>query len=152
MSHPDEDIDACPLPSSNRSNDPAADAIARMLKGKRIAVVGLSDKRSRTAHRIAEFLRSAGREVVPVNPNYQQVMGVRCYPSVASVPGKVDVVDVFRRAQFCADVVRDAIEAGAGGVWLQSGIVNDEARWLAEEARIDYVEDRCLMVEIMHAR
>ncbi|MBC8106935.1 MAG: CoA-binding protein [Anaerolineae bacterium] len=147
MSH-----DACPLPSSNRSNDPEADAIARMLRGKRIAVVGLSDKRSRTAYRIAEFLRSVGREVVPVNPNYEQVMGLRCYPSVASVPGEVDVVDVFRRAEFCADVVRDAIEANAGGVWLQSGIINDEARRLAEEAGIDYVEDRCLMVEIMHAR
>ena len=144
--------DACPLPSSNRSNDPEADSIARMLKGKRIAVVGLSDKRSRTAHRIAEFLKSTGREVVPVNPNYDEVMGVRCYPTIASVPGKVDVVDVFRRAEFCADVVRDAIEAGAGGVWLQSGIINDEARRLAAEAGIDYVEDHCLMVEIMHAR
>jgi len=147
MSH-----EACPLPSSNRSNDPEADTITRMLRGKRIAVVGLSDNRSRTAHRIAQFLRSTGREVVPVNPNHDEVMGVRCYPTVASVPGKVDVVDVFRRAEFCADVVRDAIEAKAGGVWLQSGVFNDEARQLAEKAGIDYVEDRCLMVEIMHAR
>lgn len=144
--------DACPLPSSNRSNVPEADAITRMLKGKRIAVVGLSDNQSRTAHRVAEFLRSTGREVVPVNPNYEEVMGVRCYPTIASVPGNIDVVDVFRRAEFCDDVVRDAIEAGAGGVWLQSGIINDEARRLALEAGIDYVEDRCLMVEIMHAR
>ena len=75
--------DACPLPSSNRSNDPEADAIARMLRGKRIAVVGLSDNRSRTAHRIAQFLRSSGREVVPVNPNYPEVMGVRCTCSTA---------------------------------------------------------------------
>ena len=148
---PDPTGEACPLPSSNRSNDPEADAVARMLRGRRIAVVGLSDNRSRAAHRIAQFLRSIGREVVPVNPNYQEVMGVQCYPTIASVPGKVDVVDVFRRAEFCADVVRDAIEAGAGGVWLQSGLINAEARRLAEEAGIDYVEDRCLMVEIMHA-
>ncbi|MBC8109328.1 MAG: CoA-binding protein [Anaerolineae bacterium] len=123
----------------------------RMLRGQRIAVVGLSDNPSRAAHRIAQFLRSDGREVIPVNPNFDEVMGVRCYPTVASIPETVDVVDVFRRSEFCADVVRDAIDAKASGVWLQSGIINTEARHLAEEAGLGYVEDRCLMVEIMHA-
>ena len=147
MSH-----EACPLPSSNRRNDPEAATVARLIRGQRIAVVGLSDDPMRTANRIAHFLRSVGREVIPVNPNYETVMGVKCYPTVASIPEKVDVVDVFRRAQFCAAVVEDAIRAKAGGVWLQSGIVSSEAKRLAEEAGMDYVEDRCLMVEIMHAR
>ena len=74
-------------------------------------------------------------------------MGLRCYPTVASIPEKVDVVDVFRRAEFCADVVRDAIAAGAKGVWLQTGIISDEARQLAAEAGIDFVQDRCMKVE-----
>jgi predicted CoA-binding protein len=148
----EESHEACPLPSSNRRNDPEAEVIARLIRAKRIAVVGLSDDPMRTANRIAQFLRSVGREVVPVNPNYTKVMGMTCYPSLASIPGKVDLVDVFRRAQFTPAVVEDAIIARAGGVWLQSGIVNAESRRIAGEAGIDYVEDRCLMVEIMHAR
>jgi predicted CoA-binding protein len=123
-----------------------------MIRGQRIAVVGLSDNRSRAAWGVASYLKSAGKEIIPVNPNFTELMGAKCYPTVAAIPGQVDVVDVFRRAEFCADVVRDAINARAKGVWLQSGIINAEARRLAEEAGIDYVEDRCLMVEHMHAR
>jgi predicted CoA-binding protein len=122
-----------------------------MLRGKRIAIVGLSDNRSRAAWGVASYLKSVGKEIIPVNPNFQELMGLTCYPAVAAIPGPVDVVNVFRRAQFCADVVRDAIDARAKGVWLQSGIINPEARRLAEQAGIDYVEDRCLMVEHMHA-
>lgn len=129
-----------------------AETIARLIQAKRIAVVGLSDDPMRTANRIAHFLRSAGRKVIPVNPNYSTVMSVKCYPTVASIPERVDLVDVFRRAQFCPAVVEDAIQAKAGGVWLQSGIVNADAQRLAEEAGLDYVEDHCLMVEIMHGR
>jgi len=141
---------ACPLPSGNRSNDADADAIRRMLRGQRVAVVGLSDNTMRAAWGIASYLKSAGKEVIPVNPNFAELMGVTCYPSVSAIPGQVDVVDVFRRAEYCADVVRDAINAGAKGVWLQSGITNAEARHLAESAGLDYVENRCLMVEHMH--
>ena len=144
--------EACPLPSSNRSNDPEADAIRRMIGGQRIAVVGLSDNRSRAAWMVASYLKSAGREIIPVNPNFQELMGVRCYPSISAIPGPVDVVDVFRRAEYCAGVVQDAIDAHASGIWLQSGITSREARRLSEEAGIDYVENRCLMVEHMHAR
>jgi predicted CoA-binding protein len=148
----DDAGEACPLPSSNRSTDPEADLIARLIRARRIAVVGLSDHSYRPAYQIASYLKSIGREVIPVNPNFDRVMGTQCYPNVASIPGKVDLVDVFRRAQFCPAVVEDAIAARAGGVWLQSGIVSLEARRLAEDAGIDYVEDRCLMVEIAHAR
>jgi uncharacterized protein len=142
--------EACPLPSSNRRDDADADPMRRMLRARRIAVVGLSHKTHRASWQIAQYIRSVGKEVIPVNPRYQEVMGVSCYPKVSAIPGKVDAVDVFRRAEFCPDVVRDAIAAGAGGVWLQSGIVSDEARHLAEGAGLDYVEDRCYMVEHMH--
>jgi hypothetical protein len=138
--------DACPLPGN--SPDEAA-AVRRMLAAKRIAVVGLSDDPGRPSHDVARYLQSVGKEIIPVNPNHAKVMGLRCYPSLGAVPGPVDVVDVFRRPEFCADVVREAIAAGAKGVWLQTGIVSEEAERLAAEAGIDFVQDRCLKVEHM---
>jgi uncharacterized protein len=143
--------EACPLPSANRRGDTDRDAIRRMLRGHRIAVVGLSQDRSRAAWMIASYLISIGKQVVPVNPHFDELMALTCYPTVSSIPEKVDVVDVFRRAEFCPEVVRDAVKSGAAGVWLQSGIVSREARQIAESANIDFVENRCLMVELMHA-
>src|SRR4051812_39300161 len=104
---PDRTGEACPLPSS--PEDAEAAAVRRMLAGRRIAVVGLSDDPSRASYGVAQYLRSVGKEIVPVNPNHQMVMGLKCYPSLEAVPGKIDVVDVFRRPEFCADVVRSAI-------------------------------------------
>jgi len=139
--------DACPLPGD--LPDDEATVIRRMLGGKRIAVVGLSDDPSRPSYDVARYLLSVGKEIIPVNPNHAKVLGLKCYPSLDQVPEPVDVVDVFRRPEFCADVVRDAIAAGAKGVWLQTGIVSDEAERIAAEAGIDFVQDRCLKVEHM---
>lgn len=139
--------DACPLPSNSNGRD--FDAVRRMLAGKRIAVVGLSDDPSRPSYGVAEYLQSAGKEIVPVNPNCQRVLGQRCYPSLEAVPGPLDVVDVFRRPEYCPDIVRSAIAVGAKGVWLQSGIVSPEAQRLAAEAGLDFVQDRCVKVEHM---
>ena len=144
---PSASEDACPLPGDMPDDEAAV--IRRMLAGKRIAVVGLSDDPSRPSYDVARYLLSAGKEVIPVNPNHAKVIGLKCYPSLGQVPGPVDVVDVFRRSEFCAAVVRDAIDAGAKGVWLQSGIVSVEAERLAAEAGIDFVQDRCLKVEHM---
>jgi hypothetical protein len=137
--------ESCRLPS--RKGDRDTDAVSRMLKGQRIAVVGLSDNSSRPSYDIARYLLSTGREVVPVNPNHSRVMGLTCYASLEAVPGQIDVVNVFRRPEHCAEVVRSAIAIGAKGVWLQSGIVNEEGRELAERAKIDFVQNRCIMVE-----
>ena len=142
-----DDEEACPLPTNNRGPD--ADAVRRMLGAKRVAVVGLSDDPSRPSYDVASYLRSAGVEVIPVNPNHKTVMGLTCYPSLAAVPGPIDVVDVFRRPEFCADVAREAVEAGAKGLWLQSGVRSDEARAIARRAGLDFVQDRCLKVEHM---
>jgi predicted CoA-binding protein len=142
--------EACPLPSTPKHDEAAV--IRRVLSGKRIAVVGLSDDSSRPSYGVATYLQAHGFEVLPVNPNCSTVLGLRCYPTLAAVPGPIDVVDVFRRPQACLDVVRDAIAAGAKAVWLQSGIRSPEARRLAHEAGLDYVEDRCLMVEHLHQR
>ena len=140
----------CPLPS--RSCDAETAAVDRMLKAKRVAVVGLSDDPSRPSHGIASYLLAHGYDVIPVNPNHAEVLGRKCYARLADVPGLIDLVNVFRRSEACADVTADAIAAGAKGVWLQAGIRNEEARRLAEEAGIDFVQDRCIMVEHMQRR
>lgn len=141
---PDE---ACPLPT--RPGDDEAAVVRRMLAGQRIAVVGLSDDPSRPSYDVASYLISAGKDVIPVNPNHRTVLGRRCYPSLEQVPGPIDVVNVFRRPEHCADVTRQAVGVGAKGVWLQSGIVSDEAERIAVEAGVDFVQDRCLKVEHM---
>jgi len=140
MSH-----DTCPLPSFEEPTS----ALERMLNARRVAVVGLSDDASRPSFGVASYLLAAGKEVIPVNPNHDRVLGLKCYPSLAAAPGPIELVDVFRRPEFCADVVREAIAVGAKGVWLQSGIVSDAARELAGRAKLDYVENRCLMVDLM---
>ena len=142
--------DACPLPI--RSPGEEAAAVNRMLQAKRIAIVGMSDDPDRPSHGIGGYLLSHGYEVIPVNPTHDEVLGMKCYPRLQDVPGPIDLVNVFRRAEFCADVARDAVAVRAKALWLQSGIRNEEARQLAREANIDYVHDRCIMVEHLHRR
>jgi predicted CoA-binding protein len=144
------DPESCPLPLRTPGAESAA--VDRMLKAKRIVVVGMSDDPSRPSHGIGGYLASHGYEVIPVNPNHDEVMHRKCYARLSDVPGPIDLVNVFRRPQFCADVTREAIEAGAKGVWLQAGIRNEEARKLAEQAKVDFVQDRCIMVEHMARR
>jgi len=139
--------DSCSIPQ-NPSDDEAAPMV-QMLAATRIAVVGASEDPSRASNRIAEFLLEHGKDVIPVNPNYPTVLGLNCYPSLRDVPGPIEVVNVFRRGEFCESVARDAIEIGAKGIWLQSGIHCEEARKLARGAGLLFVEDRCIMVEFM---
>jgi predicted CoA-binding protein len=122
--------------------------IAQMLAAKRIAIVGLSDDPGRASFDIAEFLLSRGREIVPVNPTIAQVLGRQSYKRLEDVPGKIDLVNVFRRPEYCADVVRSAIAVGAGGIWLQLGIISEEARRLAEAAHLPFVQNRCIKIEM----
>ena len=140
----------CPVPPRSPGAEMAA--VDRMLKAKRVAVVGMSDDPTRPSHGIGGYLAAHGYEVIPVNPTHQKVLGRKCYARLGDVPGKIDLVNVFRRSEFCADVTRDAIAAGAKGIWLQSGIRNEQARELAEDAKIDFVQDRCIMVERMQRR
>lgn len=100
---------------------------------------------------IAEYLLSHGREVVPVNPTCPRALGMPCYAKLEDIPGAIDLVNVFRRPEFCPDVVRSAIAIGAGGVWLQSGIISEESRKLAAAAKMPFVQDRCLMIEMRRA-
>lgn len=139
---------SCPLPSN--PGDAESTSIRRMLAAHRVAIVGLSDDPSRPSFGIASYLISVGKQVIPVNPNHTSIQGLKCYASLEQVPGPIDLVNVFRRPEHCAQVVRSAIAVGAKGVWLQSGIINLEARELAVKAKIDFVQNRCIMVEHMH--
>lgn len=116
-------------------------------QSRTIAVVGCSDKPYRDSNRIATFLQRQGYKVYPVNPAFDTMLGVRCYPDVKSIPEKVDLVDVFRRSEAIPDIVEDAIAAGAGAIWLQLGITNPEAEERARNAGLDVVSDRCIAVD-----
>ena len=112
-----------------------------------IAVVGASRDPFKPAHTVPRQMLRHGWRIIPVNPFADEVFGLRCFPTLADIGEPVDLVDIFRPARDAVDVVRQAIAIKAPAVWLQSGIVSAEARRLAEEAGIDYVEDRCLAVE-----
>jgi predicted CoA-binding protein len=112
-----------------------------------IVVVGLTGNPSKPSHYVSAYMQTQGYRIIPVNPDEEEVLGERCYPDLASVPEPVEFVDVFRRPEFCGEVARQAVAARAKAIWLQSGIVSDEARRVAQEAGIDYVEDACVMVE-----
>jgi predicted CoA-binding protein len=112
-----------------------------------IAVVGASRDRFKTAHSVPAQMQRHGWRIIPVNPYADQIFGERAYRRLADIPEPVDLVNVFRPSADATDVVRQAIAIGAPAVWLQSGIVSAEGRRLAEQAGIDYVEDRCLAVE-----
>lgn len=115
---------------------------------RRIAVVGASDHPNRPSYGVVARVLQAGFEVVPVNPNATTVHGIPAVASLADIDGPVDLVDVFRRIEHVPDVVREAAAIGAPAVWLQSGLRSPEARRLADEAGMTYVEDRCLAVEV----
>lgn len=128
----------------------AEQVIERVLRrGKVIAVVGCSPDRTRPSHEVSARMQRAGFRIVPVNPEHagQEILGERCYASLADIPGPVDLVNVFRRPEFTPEVVREAIAIGAPAVFLQQGIAHPESRRLAEEAGIAYIEDRCIAVE-----
>jgi uncharacterized protein len=111
-----------------------------------IAVVGLSSKAHRDSHGVARYLQRRGYKVVPVNPNETEVLGETAYPSLLDVPTEVaiDIVDVFRKADETPPVAEQAVSIGARVLWLQEGIVSDEARRIAEEGGLTVVMDLCI--------
>jgi uncharacterized protein len=125
---------------------------AEILRDARtIAVVGASPRVDRPSHGVMRYLLDHGYRAIPVRPrDCDEVLGVPCVASLAEIGEPVDLVDVFRRPEFCADVAREAVAAGAGALWLQLGIVSPGARRIAVDAGLDYVENLCTAV--VHAR
>jgi uncharacterized protein len=111
-----------------------------------IAVVGASRDPGKPAHEVPEQMLRHGWRVIPVNPYTDELWGQRAYPVLGEIPEPVDLVNIFRPSADAADFVRQAVEIGAHAVWLQQGIVSAEARAIAEDAGIDYVEDQCIAV------
>ena len=116
---------------------------------KTIALVGASPRPARPSNSVMRYLLDAGYRVIPVRPHVREIHGVRCVASLAEIEEPIDLVDVFRRADACPGVAREAVEADARAVWLQLGLVSAEARQIAEDARLEYVEDEC--TAIVHA-
>lgn len=123
-------------------SDPVAEIFRQ---SKTIAVVGLSDDPSRPSNEVAAYLQSQGYEIIPVNPRVSQVLGAVCYPDLHAVPKPVDVVDVFRRSEHVVPIARAAVEVGAKVLWLQDGVVNEEAAEIAREAGLAVVMDDCML-------
>jgi uncharacterized protein len=116
-------------------------------ESKTVAVVGASTNPDKAAHAVPAALQSAGFEIIPVNPNASEIFGVKAYAGLDEVDVPVDVVEVFRPAEEAPDIARTAVRIGAKALWLQLGLGSDEARKIAEEGGLDYVENRCMGVE-----
>ncbi len=112
-----------------------------------IAVVGMSDHEGKPSHDVPLALAAHGFTVIPVHPGADQIAGLTAYPTLADIPGPVDVVDVFRPTDEAPGIALQAVAIGAGALWLQLGLTSDEARAIAEGAGLDYVEDHCMAVE-----
>ena len=122
--------------------------ISRLLKeSKNIAVVGLSPKANRPSNQVALYLIEAGYNIIPVNPGQQEILGRKCYPDLESVPEPIDIVDIFRRSEDVGPIVESAIGVGARVIWMQQGIVNQEAAARARQAGLSVIMDRCLKVD-----
>lgn len=112
-----------------------------------VAVVGLSDNPERPSHTVAKYLKEQGYHIIPVNPQIKEVLGEISYPDLLSIPEPVDVVDIFRRPEDVPPIVDQAIKIGAKVVWMQEGIINEEAATRARKNGLTVVMDRCMLKE-----
>lgn len=128
--------------------NPSREQIADILRNAgNIAVVGLSDQTDRTSYMVAQAMQNRGYRIIPVNPKASEILGEKCYPSLQDIPEPVDIVNVFRRSEYCADVAREAAKISAKVLWLQQGVINDEAAAIANEHGMIAIMDRCIKVE-----
>ena len=121
-------------------------SIPEILKSsKTIAVVGISNNPMRPSNGVSEYMKRAGYQIIPVNPNETQVLGERCYARLEDIPEKIDIVDVFRRPEHVPEIVESAIAIGAKTVWLQEGVIHEAAAERARSAGLNVVMDRCIL-------
>jgi uncharacterized protein len=117
---------------------------------KTVAVVGLSPDPGKPSNGVAAYLKRVGYRIIPVNPGSSEVFGLKCYPTLADIPEDIEIVDIFRRSEFVPEVVDQAIAKGAKVIWMQEGVVNEEAAAKARAAGLKVVMDRCILKE--HAK
>lgn len=134
--------------ANQQTNSHPSDPATEILKTSRtIAVVGLSGRRHRPSYGVAEYMKSAGYRIVPVNPNEQEVLGEKSYARLEDIPEKVDIVNVFRRSEFVPQIADSAIRIGARAIWMQEGVINDEAAERARRAGLHVFMDACILKE-----
>lgn len=122
--------------------------IAELLRNSRtIAVVGLSSKSWRPSYGVSAYMQKAGYRIIPVNPREREVLGEKAYPTLEAIPERVDIVNVFRRSEFVPEIVEEAVRIGARAVWLQEGVVHEQAAERARQAGLMVVQDRCILKE-----
>jgi predicted CoA-binding protein len=149
MTHSTNDFNASGDVSVPRSA-PAApnDPVTEILKTSRIiAVVGLSNRRFRPSYGVADYLKSVGYRIIPVNPLETEVLGEKCYARLEDIPEKVDIVDIFRRSEFVPDIVDSAIRIGARAVWMQEGVIHHGAAERARRAGLFAQMNACILKE-----
>ena len=122
---------------------------ALLRRSRTIAVVGLSSKKFRPSYGVAEYMQEQGYRIIPVNPNEVEVLGEKAHASIEDIGEHIDIVDIFRRSEFVPAIVESAIRIGAGAIWMQEGVVHEDAARQAREAGLDVVMDRCILKEHM---
>ena len=123
------------------------DEIRNFLLLKKVAVIGISRSESKAAHFVPKYLSENGFDIIPVNPNSNEILSKKCYKEITEVEGDIDIVDVFRPSEDVLPFVRDAIKKNPKVIWLQEGIHNEEAENIAREHGIDVVFNRCMLAE-----
>ena len=118
-----------------------------LLKSMTVAVVGLSPKQDRPSNQVAKYLLQAGYNVIPVNPGQQNILGRKCYPDLASISEPVDIVDIFRGSEYVPAIVEEAILIKAKAVWMQQGVIHEDAASRARNAGLHVVMDRCIKID-----
>jgi hypothetical protein len=137
----------CEIPKYNRSSE----EIRAVLENyKTVAIVGLSPNPKRDSHKVAKYLKENHYEIVPVNPGQKEILGETCYPNLKAIPFPVDVVDIFRKPDAIPPVVDDAIEIGAKLVWMQLGLVHNQAADKARKAGLEVIMNKCIKTEHMN--
>jgi predicted CoA-binding protein len=118
-----------------------------LTSNKTIAIVGLSPKEDRASNRVAKYLQSQGYKIIPVNPQYPEILGLKSYAKISDIPEEIDVVDIFRKSSAVPEIVDDAIKKGVKVVWMQEGIIHNESAKKVLEAGIKVVMNKCMMKE-----
>ena len=114
---------------------------------KNVAVVGISKTPSKPSYQVAAYLQKMGYKIYPVNPQYDSVLGQKCYPNLSSIPVPVEIINIFRNSEHIAPIVEEAVKIGGKVIWMQLGIVNEAAATAALESGMEVVMDRCMKIE-----
>ncbi|MGA1825143.1 MAG: CoA-binding protein [bacterium] len=137
-------VQACELPLNNATTTEIKNILDHY---HTVAIIGISNNEEKASYQVAEYLQRHGFTIYPVNPRYQEILGIACHPTLLEIPVPIEIVDIFRKPSAIDEIVTQAIRKKAKVIWMQSGIVNNKAAQTARDAGLTVVMDRCMMVE-----